>query len=170
RPRARDRTDRPLARLAAPHLTPFVASVLRPFLDSAPLLRVARCAAAFALLSVQAIAMGATLHVLVKAFAPGRRDFGRVLGWLYGCNTLGAVAGAVTSETVWIPIAGVIGSGCLAAGVNLLAAGLALVAARFAPASLDASAPPPTTGARLGFGALRLLSAAFLSGATLLAL
>jgi spermidine synthase len=153
-----------------PLSTPLVVGALRPFLDSALLLRFARFTAAFLLLSLPAIAMGATLPVLVRAFAPDRHDFGRTLGWLYGCNTLGAVVGAVTSESVWIPIAGVIGTGTLTAGVNLSAAGLALFAARFAPVSRHAGACPLPTEARLRPRALRLLAAAFLSGGILLAL
>jgi spermidine synthase len=154
--------------LLLPRATPFVAEALRPFLDSAPLLRVARFVSAFGILAIPAIAMGATLPVLVRAFAPSGRDFGRVLGWLYGCNTLGAVAGAVTSESVWIPAAGVIGTGCIAATVDASAAALALVAARFA--SSAASSDPPAPAARPGRRALGPLMAAFLSGAALLAL
>ena len=63
---------------------------------AAPACTALRFGVAFALLVVPATAMGATLPVLVGALAAGQRSASaRVLGRLYGWNTLGAVAGVI---------------------------------------------------------------------------
>ena len=50
-----------------------------------------RLAVAFTLLVVPAVAMGATLPVLMHAITGGPETFGVKLGFVYGANTLGAV-------------------------------------------------------------------------------
>jgi predicted membrane-bound spermidine synthase len=152
-----------------PRFTPFLAFALRPLLDAPWLLQPARFAAAFVLLLVPAVAMGATLPTFVKAVSGGERDFGRLLGRLYGWNTLGAVAGALSGELFWIPRVGVLLSAGVAAGGNLLAAALALGLARQLGRAQRVGEPAvprrPFTRA-----ALRLLLASFGSGGILLAL
>jgi len=151
-----------------PSLGPVLAGLLAPLADSAALLRATRFALAFGLLMGPAIAMGATLPLLLKSLFEEGDDFGRLLGRLYGINTLGAVVGAVGSEVLLVPLTGVAGSGAIAAGMNLLAAGLAFAVAR--GASVRRHEFASGTGRPVGFVALRLLFASFLSGLAVLAL
>jgi predicted membrane-bound spermidine synthase len=129
-----------------------------------------RLLAAFVVLSVPATAMGATLPMLVGGLCRTREDFGRVLGRLYGWNTLGAVAGALAVEIVLIPRLGITGSAWFAALLDLGAAGIALWWAR------GAEATPPVFDRALHISppssrrAWRALTCAFLAGGTLLAL
>ncbi len=69
--------------------------------------------------------MGATLPVLSRAVG-SMEGPSRMIGWLYGVNTLGAVAGAFLTDLVLVPSLGVWQSAVLAASFNLLAGALAL--------------------------------------------
>ncbi len=101
---------------------------------------VARAAAASGLLLPVTAMMGATLTILIRYVA--RTDLalgaGRV-AVLYGVNTAGAAAGALLTDFVIVPRAGLSGTQLVAAGLNVLAAGVALVLARTTPASLWAA-------------------------------
>jgi spermidine synthase len=152
--------------LLLPTITPLLAPLFRPFLETPVLLNGLRLTLAFGLILVPATAMGATLPVLIRAVAWRQRDFGQALGLLYGWNTLGAVAGSVLGESVLIDRLGIRGAGAVAASLNL-AAGLATLAlARRVGAAAPASGPEKVLGRR----ARALLAAAFLCGALLLAL
>ena len=72
-----------------------LAPLLRPLQDTPWILNPLRFVLAFALFLVPSTAMGATLPLLVATLF--RRDprFGRVLGRLYGWNTLGSLLGAL---------------------------------------------------------------------------
>jgi len=70
--------------------------------------------------------MGATLPVLVKALNKKINNFGRTLGLLYGWNTFGAVLGVLLAEIFFIKWFGLLGSGLVAGGLNLLAAAIAI--------------------------------------------
>jgi spermidine synthase len=70
------------------------------------------------LMLVPATAMGGTLPVLSRALST-RGQPGRSLGLLYACNTLGAVAGALTPDFLFIPRFGLTWTACLAACGNL---------------------------------------------------
>jgi hypothetical protein len=87
-------------------LMPLMSSVV----DSASRLNPLRLVVAFLMLVVPTTAMGATLPVLAGAVCSARPGFGRALGRLYGWNTLGAVAGAVGTETLLVPAFGIFGS------------------------------------------------------------
>jgi spermidine synthase len=153
-----------------PALTGYLAPATRGILDVPWLIDPVRLVTAFALLIVPATAMGATLPVLVGALCRWRPGFGRVLGRLYGWNTLGAVTGVACSELVLIGRFGVMGSAWIAGSLDLVAAGAALWISRNAGESrliADPSAPEPL---RIQTGTWRLLSCAFLSGGCLLAL
>src|SRR5262249_27172516 len=80
-------------------LLPSVHALLAPLaaaLDARPgVLHALRFLLAFALLLVPTTAIGMTLPLLVRAGLQRDRNFGRVLGLLYGVNTLGALLGAV---------------------------------------------------------------------------
>ena len=127
--------------------------------------RLMRFVLTFTALLVPSTAMGATLPFLVAEGHRRRPGFGRVLGRLYGCNTLGAVCGVVIAEAVLIRAVGVAGTAWCAALVD---AGVGITAlwmsASSEPVEPRTSVPLPTTRTA------SVLAAAFVSGATLLAL
>ena len=153
--------------LLLPHLSGVLVPFFRPVLDRPLVLNALRLGGAFVLFLVPSTAMGATLPILVKAFSGSGPEFGRVLGRLYGWNTLGAVAGALAGEGLLIERLGLAGTGLAAAVLNLTAWG---VASRLAPQRGEAeSVPAPAVPVRPAHGGLALLAAAALAGGTLLA-
>ena len=70
----------------------------------------ARFIAGFFVLVIPATAMGATMPLLTAALDQAGRGFGTALGWVYGWNTLGAVAGELGAELLLVPSVGVAGS------------------------------------------------------------
>ncbi|MBW2444739.1 MAG: spermidine synthase [Deltaproteobacteria bacterium] len=152
--------------LVLPALTPALASVLGPFLDLPWVMNPLRLSVAFALLVAPAAAMGATLPVLVAALY--RRDprFGRVLGLLYGWNTLGAVVGALVGELWLLEALGVRGTAAAAVAVNIVAAlGAAALSRRLEPTT--EAQPRPTPVAMAPRARLYLLAAAIFGFALL---
>jgi len=168
-----------------------LAPLFRPLLDQPWLLNPLRLLVAFVLLLVPSTAMGITLPLLITALADrsgipsrhGPKDeggFGRVLGWLYGWNTLGAVIGVLAGETFFLGRFGVRGTALAAGGLNLAAAVVAglvsvrgpgpatrLESVRRGPGGQIPSSPLHLSSAsRLA----RPLIAVFLSGFCLLAL
>lgn len=146
--------------------------LFRPLLSQPSALNAARLSVAFALFLLPSTAMGATLPVMIKGFPVNDDRFGRVLGGLYGWNTVGAVAGALAGELVLIGRFGVFGTAVAACLGNLLAGGLALMTARALPKSEDEAAVTPGTSTDGGrrWQSARLLAAAFLCGGILLSL
>lgn len=110
--------------LILPLLSPALAPLFRHLLGSA-LLNAARLVFAFVLLVIPATGMGATLPTLVTALSRHDENFGRVLGLLYGFNTVGAVAGALAGELLLIRLLGVRGTGAFAAACSISAGLLA---------------------------------------------
>lgn len=154
-----------------PALTPLLAPLLRPFVDAPWILNPLRLAIAFALLIVPSTAMGATLPLLVAELFGRDPHFGRVLGRLYGWNTLGAVIGAVAGHALLIEWFGIRGTALVAALTNGVAAAAALGLSRSLqlerrPTGGGSQARPPPLPAR----ATALLAAAFVCGGILLAL
>src|SRR5213080_2999224 len=89
-----------------------------------------RFVVSFLILLVPTTAMGLTLPVLIEDPVLRKANFGRAIGFLYGSNTLGAVAGAVLGEGYLIEAFGLHGTG-LAAGLAVcLAAAIALLIAK----------------------------------------
>ena len=115
------------------YLLPRAGDVLVPLArltgGSGAIVNLLRFVFAFVLLAVPATAMGATLPVLVADVCRRGDRFGAALGRLYGWNTIGAVAGALTSEVVLIARFGISGSAWVAALLNVCAAALAATAA-----------------------------------------
>lgn len=147
-----------------PALTPLMAA-LSVGLGSMPLLlNLLRFGAAFGLLVVPSIAMGMTLPLLARGVRAWDPNFGRVLGLLYGLNTLGAVGGVLATELSWVEAFGIRQTALVALGCNVLAAALGFIALRG-----DASTPPPSAGTYPWRGA-RWLIAGFFSGFAMLAL
>lgn len=152
-----------------PLSTPALAPLLQSFRDVPWLLNPLRLVLAFVVLMIPATAMGATLPVLVKALSRHDPRFARVLGRLYGWNTLGAVVGALAGESFLLAALGVRGTAAAALGVNAVAAAGALA---LAGASARRTLPPLSTqpASAAAWPIRRLLLAAFLSGAIFLAL
>jgi predicted membrane-bound spermidine synthase len=149
---------------------PLVGSALAPLMGSlgGVALNALRVAVSFALLLVPSCAMGATLPLLAGALSAHDSNFGRVLGRLYGWNTLGAVLGTLAGDLVLIEAVGIRGTALGAAGLNLVAAtGAVLLARRFGGRAAVGETPARKP---IRASAWRILAAAFLSGGILLAL
>jgi predicted membrane-bound spermidine synthase len=154
--------------IVLPALPPTLAPVLGRLAGTPWLLNAARAALAFILLLPPTAAMGATLPILTGGLSRDDPDYGRVLGRLYGWNTLGAMLGALGAEVFLVRLWGVTGAGACAAGLN----GAAALAAWGAAKSGLTGAGPPTTGVRRRRPTVReasLLLAAAVAGGLLLA-
>jgi hypothetical protein len=108
-------------------LSEILMPLTRELVDSPWLINLLRLVGAFLVLAIPTTAMGATLPVLAGAVCSGRPGFGRALGRLYGWNTLGAVAGAIGSETLLVPLFGIFGSAVFASLLNITAAAAVLM-------------------------------------------
>jgi spermidine synthase len=106
-----------------PQLFAAMAGALDPGLG----LTLARLALAMLLLALPAAFMGATYPALCAVVIHTREGVGRHLGRIYGLNTLGAAAGALTAGLVWIEWLGLRASAELAAAGNAVL-GLAALA------------------------------------------
>jgi spermidine synthase len=162
-----------------PVLGALLAPLFRPLLDQLWLLNSLRLLVAFVLLLVPSTAMGITLPLLVTALAARHSPkdeggFGRVLGWLYGWNTLGAVIGVLAGETFLLGSFGVRRTALAAGGLNLIAAAVAVLLSVRGPGftkRMDPALRGPGRQSRSSPSRLsRPLIAAFLSGFALLAL
>jgi predicted membrane-bound spermidine synthase len=158
--------------LVFPRLPALLAPVWRPLLEAPLSLNLIRFGLGFLLLVIPTTAMGMTLPLMVKALNQHRPDFGSALGWLYGVNTIGAMSGAVLGEWLLIPRLGVLGSAGAAAALNFFAALGALAVERAMRARPAVAAEPAARASdiRPDLSLSRLLLAAALSGALLLAL
>jgi spermidine synthase len=120
-----------------------------------------RFVVSFLILLMPTTAMGLTLPVIIEDPALRQTNFGRVIGFLYGSNTLGAVVGALLGETYLVAAFGLHGTGLAAGLASCLAAVIALLAARYSgdtsplskfPLRLDASYRPPWRLLLVSFG------------------
>src|SRR5438067_2169805 len=97
---------------------PLLGGLMRPvwqmLWNYQPTLIGLRFVLSFLILLIPTTAMGLTLPVLVEDPILRRADFGRAIGFLYGSNTLGAVAGAVVGEAYFIEAFGLRGTGLAA--------------------------------------------------------
>src|SRR5213594_1123048 len=85
----------------------------------------------FLVLLVPTTAMGLTLPVIVQDPALRQANFGRLIGFLYGSNTLGAVVGALLGEAYLIVAFGLRGTGLAAGLAGCLAAAIVVLVARY---------------------------------------
>jgi spermidine synthase len=155
--------------LVLPLLSGWLVPLFRPLLDRPWLINPLRLLIAFLLMLVPTTAMGMTLPLLVKVLFRRDPSFGKVLGRLYGWNTLGAVAGALAGEVALIGWWGLRGTGLAAASLNVIAG---LTALRLAPKLRPVKAAAPDATPRpgpLSARGRRLLLGSFLAGAILLA-
>ena len=155
-------------------LLPRFPSLLGPlfgeFTNLPAVLNTVRLTVAFAILLVPAIAMGATLPVIAQALSRQDPNFGSNIGWLYGCNTLGAMFGVLAAELILVPLIGILSSGFVALTCNVVAGVIALrlsaeSKARPIPPQAAAESSPAVSGRTR-----RFIVVAFLSGALMLAL
>src|SRR5262249_20340858 len=79
-------------------------------------------------MAVPTTLMGRTLPVLGRVVAEGTRRIGGGLGWLYGINTLGAVAGASLTGLVLLPRMSATGTLLTAIAINAAIGAVALFA------------------------------------------
>ncbi len=156
-----------------PELPKLLTPVFQLLLDQSWLLNSTRMVLIYSLLLVPSAAMGATLPIMVKAVCNIDKNFGAVLGKLYGWNTLGAVSGVLLCEFYLIEWLGIRNAGFVAVVFNLLAIALAL---RF-QSSFDEHVQPLTAERRqdsarhsIPLNGFRILAATFLIGLVLLAL
>ena len=126
-----------------------------------PTLLALRFIVSFLILLVPTTAMGLTLPVIIEDPALRQTNFGRVIGFLYGSNTLGAVVGALLGEAYLIGAFGLRGTGLFAGLASCVAAAMALLLARSSgdmslhskfPLRLDASYRAPWRLLLVSFG------------------
>jgi spermidine synthase len=89
-----------------------------------------RLALTAVVLGVPTFLMGGTLPAVCRAVTGAADRSRRSLGWLYGCNTIGALAGATLATFVLLEVLGQRKSLWLAALVNLLVGSLAVMIGR----------------------------------------
>src|SRR5216110_2177284 len=110
---------------------PLLGELMRPvwqmLWNYQPTLVGLRFVVSFLILLVPTTAMGLTLPVLIEDPMLRQINFGRAIGFLYGSNTLGAVAGAALGEGYLISAFGLRGTSLAAALANRVAAAVALL-------------------------------------------
>src|SRR5438046_1225119 len=147
---------------------PALGGLLRPVWQTLwnyqPMLLGLRFIVSFLILLLPTTAMGLTLPVLIEDPMLRHTNFGRVIGFLYGSNTLGAVVGAVLGEGCLIAAFGLRGTSLVAGLASCIAAAVALFVAKFQgdtsahvlqptfPLRLDARYRPPWHLLLVSFG------------------
>jgi spermidine synthase len=147
---------------------PVLGELLRPvwqmLWNYQPTLLGLRFVVSFLILLMPTTAMGLTLPVLMEDPMLRQTNFGRAIGFLYGSNTLGAVAGAVLGEGYLIEAFGLRGTSLAAGLASCVAAAAALLVAKFAgdtstrlfqrtfPLRLDVGYRPPRRLLLVSFG------------------
>ncbi len=81
-----------------------------------------RLACALAVVTLPAVAMGATLPLVVRGSVHLAARAGRETGWLYALNTLGAATGAFAGGFVLLPALGMRATTFVAVALNVLSA------------------------------------------------
>lgn len=89
--------------------------------DSLLLLTPMRFVLAFLLLLLPTLLMGGTLPVIIRGIAREKEQFGKRLGWFYGINTLGAVAGIFACGFYLIPAVGLTYTNIIAVATDAIA-------------------------------------------------
>jgi spermidine synthase len=112
---------------ALPLLGEWMRPVFQAFWNYQQLLNVLRFAVSFLILLIPTTAMGLALPVLLEDPLLKRQDFVRGIGFLYGANTLGAMAGALLGEMYLVRLCGLWGTAGTAATVGCGAAALAWI-------------------------------------------
>ncbi len=127
-------------------LLPYLYSVGYGFLTDAPAaLNLARFLVTFLLLAVPTGLMGGTLPVLASLLRHGEARVGTSVGWLYGINTLGGVAGTALAGFWLLGDLGIFRTTLVALTFNVIIAFAALAVSQRAILRKDSTeAMPPT--------------------------
>lgn len=72
------------------------------------------------ILLLPTVLMGGTLPVIIRGLARGNQEFGKRLGWFYGINTLGAVAGIFACGFCLIPAVGLTWTNVIAVATDAI--------------------------------------------------
>jgi spermidine synthase len=141
-------------------LLPYLYSVGYGFLTDAPAaLNLARFLVTFLLLAVPTGLMGGTLPVLAGLLRHREDRIGTSIGWLYGINTLGGVAGTALAGFWLLKDLGIFRTTLVALAFNLIIAIAALTISRRAvlPRLPSATAPVVTRERRPGMALVSLV-------------
>ncbi|PYL22227.1 MAG: spermidine synthase, partial [Verrucomicrobia bacterium] len=155
---------------------PLLGELIRPAWQTLwnyqPALLGLRFIISFLILLVPTTAMGLTLPVLIEDPVLRQTNFGRLIGLLYGSNTLGAVAGAMLGEAYLVAAFGLRGTSVAAGLAACTAAAIALLVAKI-DYDRGVLIPDPTFPLRLYVSyqpPWRLLFVSFGTGCVLLSL
>jgi spermidine synthase len=155
-----------------PHLGEWMRPLFQALWNHDAILNAVRFFLSFAILLVPTTAMGLTLPIVLEDQFLSRNEFGRAIGFLYGWNTLGAVAGALVGEAYLVKAFGLWGTSLSAALLNCAAAVIALLLIQSDAATAPIS-PAQSRRLRLEINyrlPLRLLFVSLGAGAVLLCL
>jgi len=144
-----------------PLLGEWMRPLFQAFWNHQQFLNVLRFAVSFLILLLPTTAMGLTLPVLLEDPLLKRQEFGRGIGFLYGANTLGAMAGALLGETYLIQACGLLGTAWTAAAVGCVASATAWIFAR--AEATPTRRRPPRFRLTLSLGTQRPWSLLFVS-------
>jgi spermidine synthase len=154
-----------------PLLGEWMRPVFQALWNHQQLLNVVRFAISFLILLIPTTAMGLTLPVLLGDPLLKRQEFGRGMGFLYGANALGAMAGALLGEIYLVEKFGLVGTAMTAASVGCVAAAIAWTIATAEPVRRGKAQPRFRLRLSLGIRPpWRLLFVSMGSGAALLGL
>lgn len=119
----------------------------------------------FALLLIPTFLMGMTLPLLTQGFVNRVETAGRVIGLLYGINTLGAALGALISGYFLIGWFGYTGTIAVAVAINILVGIIAIILSlRFQTESIEEGVKKKQEQITVAWKYGYLLTAAFLVG------
>lgn len=156
---------------------PLLGQLLQPLFQALwgheTLLQAIRFVLSFLILLVPTTAMGLTLPVLLDERSLQNVTLHRAVGLLYGCNTLGAMVGVLTSDLWLVGNFGLPGTGLVAAAIDCTIAGAAFLLARSSePLSVQSAAAALASAPKAGKiqAAWRPLIVCFGSGGIFLAL
>jgi spermidine synthase len=124
-----------------PLLGEWMRPVFQALWNHQQFLNVVRFAVSFLILLIPSTAMGLTLPILLEDPLLKRQEFGLTVGFLYGANTLGAMAGALLGETYLVQAYGLLGTALTAAGLCFGAAMIALIFAGAKPVAVGQTLP-----------------------------
>jgi spermidine synthase len=153
---------------------PVLGDLMRPLWqmlwDHQPMLLGLRFVVSFLILLLPTTAMGLTLPVIIEDPLLRETEFGRLIGFFYGSNTLGAMLGAILGEAYLVGAFGLYGTSVTAGATVCIAAAIALSLAKFGsaryagpkmtdpathskfPLSFDVSYRPPWALLSVSFG------------------
>lgn len=152
-----------------PYLGEWFRPIFQALWNHQQLLNALRFFTSFVILLIPTTAMGLTLPVLMEEPALNKHEFGTNISLAYGCNTLGAVAGAVFGEMFFVGAFGLFGTALIAAGCSLIAAASAWFVSLTA-SQRKGSIAAPTFGISVGRLLARFLVLSVATGAILLTL